>query len=181
MSYWIGESRLQIESFILNRTTIVQIDDFARNHDKYLVSISAYPQEASKCWFFQRDKTTPGEGWVSLRLNGQEIMPLDAWTNIEYFWHNVIEVIQHYTKTGYGQGSFSDEAAYFSIEQKMSSIAVFSLRGSKHIVNPQQFLPALLMGAKSFYKWHQKHVGTLSANDCQQPQKLIRQLELDTF
>lgn len=159
MGYWMPKTSLEVESFILNCVAIADIDDFSLHHEKYLVSIEKDPKGASEWWNFQRDKTNPGEGWISLRLNSQEIMPLNAWTNIDYFWSNVLDVIDGYLNTGKGQGGFSDEPAQFSITTKTSGIAIFSLRDSKYVVHSSQFLCSLLGGAKNYYEWSEKYVG----------------------
>lgn len=159
MGQWMSKTSLEVESFILKCASIADIDDFSIRHDKYLVSIETDPKRACEWWNSQRDKTNPGEGWISLRLNGQEIMPLNAWTNVDYFWSNVLDSIGSYLDTGQGQGGFSDESADFSITMKGTGIAIFSLRGSKYAVHPQQFLSALLEGAKNYYEWSDEYIG----------------------
>lgn len=180
MSHWIISSSLEVESFILKHTTVVQLDDFSMNHSSYLVSTSAAPQEASKYWIFQRNITTPGEGWVSLRLNGQEIMPLDAWTNITFFWENVLNLATDFLRTGKGEGTFSDEPADFSLALKAKDLAVFSLRNDKYIVNPRDFLVSLLEGAKSFYGWADEYVGNFPPSFLERTRTLIAELKIES-
>ncbi|QOR46902.1 hypothetical protein INS90_06300 [Trueperella pecoris] len=159
MGYWMPKTSLEVESFILNCVAIADINDFSLHHDKYLVSIETDPKRASDWWNFQLDKTNPGEGWISLRLNGQEIMPLNAWTNIDYFWSTVLDAIDDYLDSGKGQGGFSDEPAQFSITLKAAGIAIFSLRDSRYVVHAVEFLFSLLGGAKNYYEWSEKYVG----------------------
>lgn len=176
MNYWMSRSVTDVESFILNRATVTQLDDFVLHHSQYLVSISTDPQKASECWNLQHDKIHPGEGWISLRLNGEEIMPLEAWTNIALFWESVLELTANYLRTGQGSGEFSDESAQFSLTRKTEGIAVFSLRGTTHIVNPQAFLTSLLTGADAFYEWAEQYVGTFPAAYRKQVASLLRSL-----
>lgn len=161
---WLGSSNVESESFILKATGVVDIQEFGANHNGWLVSIQTNPQEAARWWHWQKDKVAmPGEGWVSLRLRDIELMPLTAWTNIEFFWSNVLDAIASYLDTGSGYGGFSDEPAEFSIVKK-DSVAIFTLRGSKHVVEPISFLLSLLDGAKKFYSWGDRYIGVFPSS-----------------
>lgn len=82
MNHWMNETKLEIETFVLRETGVTFPELFAKQHDKHLVSISANPGEAAHWWHWQNDKCLSGEGWVSFMLNGIQIMPMDAWTNV---------------------------------------------------------------------------------------------------
>lgn len=156
---WLGSTIVESESFILKAKSVVDNQEFGANHNGWLVSIQTDPGEAARWWHWQKDKVSmPGEGWVSLRLRDVELMPLSAWTNIEFFWSNVIEAIESYLDTGSGYGGFSDESAEFSIVKK-DSAAIFTLRERKHVVDPISFLLSLLDGAKKFYSWGDRYIG----------------------
>ena len=81
----MNETKVEIETFVLKGTGVTFPEFFAQQHDEHLVSISANPSEAARWWHWQNDKCFPGEGRASFTLNGVQIMPMDAWTNVAIF------------------------------------------------------------------------------------------------
>lgn len=126
MNDWMNETKVEIETFVLKGTGVMFPEFFAQQHDEHLVSISANPGEAARWWHWQNDKCFPGEGWASFMLNGVQIMPMDAWTNVDIFWQELLNTLERYVSTGRGQGEFSEETATFSLV-KRGTVAVFEL------------------------------------------------------
>lgn len=158
MSYWTNQTILEIETFILKGTGITDPEHFAHQHSEYLISTKADPREAARWWHWQKDKCFPGEGWISFKLDDLQIMPLDAWTNVDVFWCEMVDVIEQYVTAGVGTGHFSEETSDFSLARK-GDIAIFELRGSKYPVAPDAFLHAVLGAAQEFYEWAIDYVG----------------------
>ncbi len=158
MNHWMNDTKLEIETFVLKGTGVTFPELFAEHHDEHLVSISANPAEAAHWWHWQSDKSLPGEGWVSFIPNGAQIMPMDAWTNVDVFWQELLNALESYVSTGRGQGEFSEETATFSLA-KREMIAVFELRGQRYPVEPDSFLKAVLGAAREFFTWVEEYIG----------------------
>ena len=158
MNHWMNETKVEIETFVLKGTGVTFPELFAQQHDEHLVSISANPSEAARWWHWQNDKCFPGEGWASFTLNGVQIMPMDAWTNVAIFWQELLNALESYVSTGRGQGEFSEETATFSLA-KRGTIAVFELRGQRYPVEPDSFLKAVLGAAREFFAWVGEYIG----------------------
>lgn len=157
MNHWMIETKLEIETFVLKGTGVTFPELFAKQHNEHLVSISTDPGEAAHWWHWQKDKCFPGEGWVSFTLNGVQIMPMDAWTNLAIFWQELLNALESYVSTGRGQDEFSEETATFSLA-KTETIAVFELRGQRYPVEPNSFLKAVLGAAREFFTWVEEYI-----------------------
>lgn len=156
---WLTETNLEAESFVLKATGVTDLEEFSRNHSAWLVSIKTNPKEAAHWWHWQKDKVgEPGEGWVSLRIQGTELMPLAGWTNIFHFWYSMIDVLESFQTKGVGVESFSNEVSEFSLTKK-GKIAIFEIRGSKTVVDPKRFTMQLAQAANDFFQWVDKYVG----------------------
>ena len=162
MNHWMNDTKLEIETFVLKGTGVTFPELFAQHHDEHLVSISANPAESARWRHWQSDKSLPGEGWVSFILNGAQIMPMDAWTNVDVFWQELLNALESYVSTGRGQGEFSGETATFSLV-KRGTIAVFELRGQKCPVEPDSFLKAALGAAREFFIWVEEFIGGIDS------------------
>ncbi|MDP9801434.1 hypothetical protein J2S49_001510 [Arcanobacterium wilhelmae] len=173
---WLGPTSIKSETFILKSNTVLNPQEFANDHKRYLASIDAEPDEAAHWWHWQKDKVSePGVGWVSLKLNDTQLMPLEAWTNVGGFWINLLGAIDNYLKTGAGFGGFSDEPDEFSIIKK-GEIALFTLRSSQHVVDPQSFVSSLLDGASNFYHWADTHIGTYPPSAIENIDRMLNSL-----
>lgn len=158
MNHWMDETKLEIETFVLRGTGVTVPELFAKQHEENLVSVAANPGEAARWWHWQSDKSLPGEGWVSFVINGVQIMPMDAWTNVAVFWQELLKAAEDYVSTGRGQGEFSEETATFSLV-KRGTIAVFELHGQRYPVEPDSFLKEVLEAAQEFYTWIEEYIG----------------------
>ncbi|MGV9182968.1 hypothetical protein [Arcanobacterium canis] len=158
MNHWANETNLDIETFILRGAEVTFPDAFAKHHHELLASIATDPDEAARWWHWQKDKVFPGEGWISIKLDTVQIMPMEAWTNVSIFWQELLNILEDYASTGEGEGGFSEETATFSIVKK-GKIAVFELRGIKYPVEPDSFIKALLGAARDFFTWVEEYVG----------------------
>lgn len=96
MSTWPPKSRLKVETYVLRATTVIDLDAFQSHHDDNLVSITRDPEGAAYWWHWQSAKIEPCEGRISLILDDVELMLMSAWTNIAYFWHDVLQVLKLY-------------------------------------------------------------------------------------
>lgn len=175
MNDWMP-NRLEVRSFILKATGIIDPKDFACNHNKWLVSVEHDPKEAARWWHWQKDKTEPGEGWVSLLLDGTELMPPSAWTNVYYFWHSTLNVLEDYLGYGAGMASFSDEPEKFSLTKK-GRVAFFEIRGTRQVVDPDSFPLELSAGLCYFFNWVDAYVGGLDPSILQRSKGVMGKLQ----
>ena len=107
MNHWMNETKVEIETFVLKGTGVTFPELFAEHHDEHLVSISANPAEAARWWHWQSDKSLPGEGWVSFILNGAQIMPMDAWTNVDVFGRKYLMLLKAMYLLAEGKGNLA--------------------------------------------------------------------------
>lgn len=161
---WSAPTELNIETFVLRETTIVDRGELTDHPTAHLVSIASEPHEAARCWHHQqRTSKFAGEGWISLELNGQQIMPREAWTHLALFWQSMLDAVESYLNTGTGRGDFSEETAGFSLTSS-GQLLIFELRGQRYPAEPLSFLHGLLRGANQFYRWAHEYVGTVPAS-----------------
>ncbi|EPD27548.1 hypothetical protein HMPREF9237_00537 [Actinotignum schaalii FB123-CNA-2] len=160
---WPVPSQLIVETFVLRETTIVDPGELTAHPATHLVSIASEPREAARCWHHQqRTGKFAGEGWISLELNGQQIMPREAWTHLALFWQSMLDAVEGYLDTGTGRGDFSEETAGFSLTRS-GQLLIFELRGQRYPAEPLSFLHGVLRGANQFYRWAHEYVGTVPA------------------
>lgn len=160
---WPVPSQLIVETFVLRETTIVDPCELTAHPATHLVSIASEPREAARCWHHQqRTGKFAGEGWISLELNGQQLMPREAWTHLALFWQSMLDAVESYLNTGTGRGDFSEETAGFSLTRS-GQLLIFELRGQRYLAEPLSFLHGVLRGANQFYRWAREYVGTVPA------------------
>ncbi|MDY5128214.1 hypothetical protein SC377_08655 [Actinotignum sp. SLA_B059] len=160
---WPTPTQLNVETFVLRETTIVDPCELTAHPANHLVPIATDPHEAARCWHHQqRASKFAGEGWISLELNGQQLMPREAWTHIALFWQSMLDAVESYLDTGAGRGDFSEETAGFSLSRS-GQLLIFELRGQRYLAEPLSFLHGVLRGADQFYRWAHEYVGTVPA------------------
>ena len=160
---WPVPSHLNVETFVLRETTIVDPRELADQPDSYVVSLAREPRAAAQCWRRQHEACKfAGEGWISVVLNGQQLMPREAWTHIALFWQSMLDAVESCLDTGAGRGDFSEETADFSLSRS-GQLLIFELRGQRYPAEPFSFLLGLLRGADQFYQWAHEYLGTVPA------------------
>ncbi|OKL55178.1 hypothetical protein BSZ39_00300 [Bowdeniella nasicola] len=142
-----------------------------------MVSISKHPQEAADAWraavhmetYPTGQKKYIGDGWVSIRVNDQELVPTDAWFNTDEFWDAIDLLFQDFMDVG----EAFDELTWLPLKlalRRTGQTAIFTVDSLSTEIEPISFLPSVIGGMDAFYRWNTEY------NEAHYPVDMIEEL-----
>lgn len=146
-------------SYLLMPDGVMDLDDFAENHESYLVSIYDEPERAVELWH-QRYKRSqyPDEGFVSIEHYGRELVNGDLWDQVGTLWSAFVDVAEAFLDTGVGEGLFPDQPVPIVLRRRGSS-TLMTIGPATTPVDEETFLPGLLDEAARYFRWVDTHIG----------------------
>ena len=149
------------ETFLLTTHTVRDLDDLVAHPERYLLSIRHEPTRCADLW---RDRTTRnpygGEGLVSLRYDGQELIGPGLWDDTEGIWSALVEAVEGFAATGRGSAWFPGQPVPVRLERKGRDGAMLAIDEDRFFVDPQALVPGLLDEAERYFLWVQEYVGS---------------------
>ncbi len=83
---------VESETFVLTTHTVRNLEDLVAHPEEYLLSIRREPRRCADIW---RDRATRnpcgGEGVVSLRYDGQQLIRPDLWDDTQGIWRALVD------------------------------------------------------------------------------------------
>lgn len=150
-----GQSKVGYESYILRAHVrgITDLDGFARDPAALAASVNNEPELAAAAYFARRDRySVPFEGFVSFTLDGKELLGPRLWDDVTSIWRALVVACQGFMAVGIGDDTLDGQPVVIRMERQ-GRMALLSVAGVKHVVDPITFIPAVLMGAKEFFEW----------------------------
>ncbi|MDF1488278.1 hypothetical protein [Tessaracoccus caeni] len=161
------------ETFLLTTHTVRDLEDLVAHPEKYLLSIW---RELRRCADIWRDRATRhpfgGEGVVSLRYDGRELIRPDLWDDTSGIWRALVDAVEGFLAAGVGSAWFPGQPVPVRLERKGRDGAMLTIGEDRFFVDPQALVPGVLDEAEQYFLWVQEYVGSNESDALDQIRRL---------
>lgn len=153
-------SAVSSNSFLLIPHTVIDLDEFTENHDRYLVSVFDEPARAAALWR-ERLKRNPygDDGFVEIQHYGRELISGDLWDQVSGIWHSLVELISDFLNHGAAETSFPGQPTPMRLHRQRQTV-LLTINTDTTVVDPDTFFPGILDEAERYFQWVVEHIGT---------------------
>lgn len=164
---------IESETFLLTTHTVRDLEHLVAHPEKYLLSIMREPKWCADIW---RDRVTRdpcgGEGVVSLRYDGQQLIRPDLWDDTQGIWRALVDALEGFLAAGVGSAWFPGQPVPIRLERKGRDGAVLTIGEDRFFVDPEVMVSGVLDEAERYFLWVQEYVGSNESDALDQIRRL---------